>query len=121
MVARGSGWCSAERRDCSQSLERGDQRLGPGPVAVELELGASSVANEFGGGVQQPMAKSFRFGGREFAGQADQLCLAEQVLGDERGLKPGLVVLEGVVGEVAHAGVLAGADAVLDARAAAVA
>jgi hypothetical protein len=42
-------------------------------------------------------------------------------LGDERDLEPGLVVLGGVVWEVAHAGVLAGADAVLDAGVAAVA
>ncbi len=52
--------------------------------------------------------------------QADQPGPAEQVLGDQRDLQPGLVVLEGVVREVAHAGVLAGADRVLNAGAAAV-
>ena len=112
--------CSAERRDRAQPLERGDERVGPGPVAVELEVGAAAVTDELAGDVQQPVTEAFRFGGRELAGQADQLGPAEQVLGDQRELEPGLVVLEGVVREVAHAGVLAGADAVLDAGAAAV-
>ena len=115
-----NGWRSAERRDRAESLERGGERGGPGPVAVELEAGASSVADELGGGVQQPLAKAFGLCFGELAGQADQLGPGEEVLGDQRELEPGLVVLEGVVGEVAHAGVLAIADAVLDPRAAAV-
>jgi hypothetical protein len=48
---------------------------------------------------------------------AEQPRPAEQVLGDQRELQPGLVVRERVVGQVAHAGVLARPDAVLDAGA----
>ena len=78
------------------------------------------MTHELAGDVQQPLAKAFRFSDRELAGEADELCPGEEVLGDQRGLKPGLVVLKGVVGEVAHAGVLPGSDAVLDPRAGAV-
>ena len=95
--------------------------VGPGPVAVELELGAAAVADDLAGDVQQPVAQPFGFGVGELAVKADQLRPGEQVLGDQRELEPGLVVLEGVVREVAHAGVLAGADPVLDPGAAAVA
>ena len=116
----GCGACSAERRDRPEALERCGERVGPGPIAIELEVGASPVTHELGGNMQQPLAKAFGLCGRELAGQADQLGPAEQVLGDQRDLEPGLVVLEGVVREVAHAGVLATTDAVLDARAAAV-
>ena len=83
-------------------------------------MGASAVTHELGGDVEQPLAKALGFGDREFAVQADQLGPGEEVLGDQRELEPGLVVLERVVREVAHAGVLAGADAVLDPGAAAV-
>ncbi len=79
------------------------------------------MADDPPGDVQQPVAQPLGFGRGELAVEAEQLHPAEQVLGDERQLKPGLVVLEGVVGKVAHAGVLAGADAVLDSGAAAVA
>jgi len=75
--------CSAERRDRPELLERGGERVGPGPIAIELEMGASPVTHELGGGMQQPLAKALGFCGRELAGQADQLDLAEQVLGDQ--------------------------------------
>jgi hypothetical protein len=46
-------------------------------------MGASPVTHELGGDMQQPLAKALGFCGRELAGQADQLDLAEQVLGDQ--------------------------------------
>lgn len=73
------------------------------------------------GDVQQSVAQPLGFGSGERASEADQPRPAEQILGDQRDLKPRLVVLEGVVGQVAHAAVLALADAVFDAGAAAMA
>jgi hypothetical protein len=67
------------------------------------------------------VAKALGLGGCELAVEAQEPRPAEELLCDQRDLKPGLVVTEGVVWQVAHAGVLAGADAVLDARVAAVA
>ena len=83
VVAAGRGACSAERRDRAEPRERGRERIRPGPIAIELEMGASPVTHELGGDMQQPLAKAFGFGGGELAGQADQLGPAEQVLGDQ--------------------------------------
>jgi hypothetical protein len=47
---------------------------------------------------------------RQLAFQADQLGPGRQVLHHQRELGPGMVVSEGVVGEVAHACVLPGSD-----------
>ena len=102
-------------------MEGGDERFGPGPIGLEPEAGAAAVADDPPGDMQEPVAQPLWFGACDLAGQAEQLHPAEQVLGDQRELEPGLVVREGVVGEVAHAGVLAGTDAVLDPRATAVA
>ena len=107
--------------DRAQPRERGDERGRPWPVGLEAQSGAAAVTDDPAGGVKQPVAQSLGLGDRELTVKADQLRPREEVLGDQRDLQPGLVVLEGVVGEVAHAGVLAGADAVLDPRAAAVA
>jgi hypothetical protein len=56
VAAAGCDARSAERRDRSQALERGGECLGPGPIAVELELGATSVTDELGGRMEQPVA-----------------------------------------------------------------
>jgi hypothetical protein len=52
------------------------------------------VPDELGGDVQQPLAKALGFGSGELTVKADELRPAEQVLGDQRDLEPGLVVLE---------------------------
>ena len=52
-------WCSAERRDRPEALERRGERFGPGPVAIELEVSASAVTDEVGSGVKQPLAQAF--------------------------------------------------------------
>ena len=70
--------------------------------------------------MQQAVAQPFRLGLGKLALEADEPGPAEQVLGDQRELQPGLVVSEAVVREVAHPGVLPGPDRVLDPRAAAV-
>src|SRR4051794_34169992 len=111
---------SAERGDRAQARERVGECLGPGPVGLESQAGAATVVDDPSGDVQQPVAQSLGLGLGELAVEAGQLRPGQQVLGDERELQPGLVVLEGVVRQVAHPGVLAGADAVLDAGAAAV-
>ena len=72
------------------------------------------MGNDPAGDVQQAVTDPFRLGDGELAFEAEQPDPAEQVLGDQRELQPGLVVRERVVGQVAHAGVLAVADAVLD-------
>ena len=84
-------------------------------------MGPAAVADDLAGGVEQPVAQPFGFGGGELAVQAGQLRPGEEVLGDQGELEPGLVVLEGVMREVAHAGVLACPDPVLDPGAPAVA
>jgi hypothetical protein len=91
---------SAERRDRAQAVEGGNERGGPWPAGLEAQSGAAAVAGEPAGGVKQPVPEPFRFGGRELTFEADELGPGEQVLGDQRGLEPGLVVLEGVVGRL---------------------
>ena len=78
------------------------------------------MSNELAGDVQQAVTQPLRLGVGELAGEADELHPGEEVLGDQRELQPCLVLEEGVVREIAHAGVLAGSDRVLDASAAAV-
>ncbi len=46
---RGNGACSAERGVRTEALERDGERLGPWPVAVELEAGSASVTHELAG------------------------------------------------------------------------
>ena len=58
MVAGGDA-CSAQRRDLAEPLARDGERGGPGPVAIDLEVGASPVTHELGGDMQQPLAKAF--------------------------------------------------------------
>jgi hypothetical protein len=57
--------------------ERGGERLGPRPVAIELELGAPAVTHELGRDVKQPLLEAFRLGFGELAVKADQLRPAE--------------------------------------------
>jgi hypothetical protein len=57
-VDRGEGW------EPSVGVE---QVWGPGPGAIELEVGPSCVAYESGGDVEQRVAKPAWFGDGEFA------------------------------------------------------
>ena len=79
------------------------------------------MTDEPGSEVQQPVPRSLRFGVGECGVETGQFHSGEEVLGDQGELEPGLLVREGVMGEIAHAGVLAGAYAVLHTGAAAVA
>jgi hypothetical protein len=71
--------------------------------------------------VQQALAHALGLGERELPVQAEPGGPAQQGLGEERDLQPGLVVGEGGEGHLCHPGLLADADRVLDAGAAAVA
>jgi hypothetical protein len=107
-------------REGPQAVEGGDERLGPGPVAREPELGAPPGANEPSGHVEQPVAQPLGLGQAMLTLEIERLRPGEEVLGDQHQLEPDLVVLEGVEGEVLEARVLGAADAVLDAGPAAV-
>ncbi len=93
----------AERWGCSRSLKRRGRRSGPGPVAVEPQPGASAVVDELGGGVQHRWRSRLSLAVASSPVRQISLVQMRRSWGDQRGLEPGLVVLEGVVGEVAHA------------------
>ena len=79
------------------------------------------MTDEPPGDVQQAVA--WRFSSTLISLPSRQVSLVgqrEQDLGDQRELEPTLAVLEGLVPEIADAGVLASADAVLDPGATAV-
>src|SRR5512133_2295563 len=78
-----------------------------------LDLSFALSADQPGSGVQQPVAQGFRLGPGEWPVQTQQPQPAQQVAGDGRGQAPGLVERERFRGQMADAGVLAGADAVL--------
>jgi hypothetical protein len=86
-----------------------------------VDLSTAAVERESGGDVQQLVAQPFRFGFGELA--VDYECLGpdDQVVCEEHDLQPYLVERELLERELLKAGVLVVADAVLDARALAVA
>jgi hypothetical protein len=104
-------------------VEGGGERVRPGPAAVDLEAGAACAVDEAGGDVQQPVAQGLRLGFGEIGlvVQENALGPGDEVDRDQRADQPRLVDRELPGGEPAHAGVLAGADAVFDAGVAAVA
>ena len=107
--------------DRFQRRERVDERWCPWPVGVQAQSGPPSLTDEPGSEVQEPVPQSLRFGVGERGVETGQFHSGEEVLGDQGELAQGLVGLEGVMGEIGQAGVLAGAYAVLDTGAAAVA
>jgi hypothetical protein len=76
---------------------------------------ATSAAGQPGGGVQDAVAQRFRLGPGQVAVQGDELQPGQQDAGDHGSAEPRLVDLVVARREVAEAGVLAGADDVLDA------
>lgn len=105
---------SAVGRQRVESLERGEQRGGPGPVVLEMQRGAPGVARQARGDVQDAVAQPLGLSDRVLTLQAGVLGPDGQVVCDQRDLKPrgvGLPVAEGQVGE-AHR--FEAADAVLD-------
>ncbi len=75
------------------------------------------AAGDARGGVQQPIAQRFGFGAVQLGiiGTQHRLGQGEQVRGDQGELDPDLVDVLVPGGQVPQAGVLAGADPVLDA------
>ena len=98
-----------------------DQRLGPRPGARQAQGRAPARAHDPPGDVQQALAQPLGLGEGELALEAERRVQASRSWAMQRELQPDLVVLEGGEGQVAHAGVLAAADLVLDLGAAAVA
>jgi hypothetical protein len=102
-------------------VERGGKFVRPWPRFGDFDLSFALAADDPGGGVQQPVAQGLGFGPGEVAAQAEQAEPAEQFGSDHRGDTPGGVDRHADRWEVLEAGVLAGADAVLDAGVGAVA
>jgi hypothetical protein len=71
--------------------------------------------------MKEPLAKALRFSLGERASQAERLHPGQQVLIDQRDLKPGHIRDEIGEGKVPHPGVFAGADPVLNSGSLAVA
>ena len=99
-----SGGCGGR----SESSERGadsvdgvDDGVGPGPVVIETET--STVRGDPRSDVEHPVADGL--GGRpaELADAADALRPAEQIVGSEAHVHPGLVVDEVIEGQVREA------------------
>ena len=113
--SRAAGELFSRARDWAKPLERGGERVRPGPVGSAAAAGS--------GGRDGPAARRCAAAGdaavwvrRRRACRSRQTSpgSSKEVLGDQRELEPCLVVGEGVVREVAHAGVFAVANAVLD-------
>lgn len=99
----------------------GSEQGRPAPGALEAEEHAPAAASHAAGDVEESMAERLGFPGARLAVQAEALEEGEQVLGGEHELQPDLVGSELAEGEAAQPGVLAAADAVLGASAAAMA
>jgi hypothetical protein len=81
----------------------------------DLEGSAASAADQAGGGMQEAVAQRLRFCPGAVVVQGGEPQPGQQDAGGHRGVQPGLVDLAVAGGEVAEAGVLAGAGHVLDA------
>ena len=108
------GWSDGMRHRVD-ALPGGGDLFGPGPGRGDLEGSAAAAADEAGGGVQEAVAQGLRLRFREIAVEGGELQPGQQDAGGHRRVEPGLVDRVVVRGEVAQAGVLAGADDILDA------
>jgi len=91
-----------------------DERVFPGPVAVDPEVESSSAADQADRGAQQPTAQLLGFGGRERAVQEQQPGPGEQVAGEADELDPDGVDVQLPGRQMGQAGALGAADPVLD-------
>ena len=88
--------------------------FGPGPVAVEVEVGFSASCGCLGCDVEDAGAECAGFGFGEFAVEPELLCPAGECHGDEGGVEPGLVCW-GVPGWLTgRSGGFPASDSVLD-------
>ena len=85
-----------------------------GQFAANLPAAAAPAAHQAGGGVQDAVAQRLGLGLGQVAVEGEELEPGEQDLRDHRRGQPGLVERVVVGGELADAGVFAGADGVLD-------
>jgi hypothetical protein len=108
----GSG--DQRRTDASEPVECGGEVAGPGPAAVDSDLGSALPPDETGGDMQQPVAQRLRLGLGQLTGQQGRLGPGDQVGGGERQLQLGLVDLELAGREAADPGLLNVSDLVLD-------
>jgi len=106
-----SGWV----RDGLDVLPGGGDLFCPGPGGGDFEASAACAADEAGGGVQDAIAQRLRFRSCEVAVQGQDLQPGQQDAGDHGGVEPCLVQPVVMRGEMPEAGVLPGADDVLDA------
>lgn len=111
---RRRGLWAGTGRQHAQPREGRDQGFGPGPGARQAQAGAPGRAHHPAGDVQEALAQPLGLGEGQLALEAEKTGPGEQLLGDQRELQPHLVVFEGGEGQVAHPGVLAAADLVLD-------
>ena len=102
-------------------LERGFERVGPGPAGREVQFRLAGMEREPGSDVQQLVAQPFRFGFREFVVEQECLGPDDQVMREHHDLQPHLVERELLERKLGQAGVLVVTDAVLDAGALAMA
>ncbi len=100
---------------------RGDEVAGPRPSLGDAQVGPSGGADDAGGDVQESVAQLLRLRHGVLAVEQQGPGPGEQVDADQGELQPGGVDGEQSGREPAEAGVLAGADPVLDAGVAAVA
>ena len=116
-----TGAASAVQRQRPQAGERGGQLVRPRPGALQANDEAAGVADDAGGDMQQPVAQGLGFGHPKLALQQQHLGPAAKVTGHEDQLQPDGVAPPGVERQVAQAGGLGAADAVLNADALAMA
>src|SRR5215472_5633226 len=99
----------------AKSPEGGGEQRCPAPGALQPEEHAATAAGDAAGDVEEPEAERLGFPAACIAVEAEALEEGEQVLSSEHQLQPDLVGRELTEGEVTESGVLAAADAVLDA------
>src|SRR5512132_2211383 len=97
-----------------EAVVRDGEFPGPGPALSDAQVGPAGGADDAGGDVEEPVAQLLRFGPGVFAVEEQRSGPGEQVDADQGELEPGGVDGELAGREPAEAGVLAGADAVLD-------
>src|SRR3974390_283220 len=112
----GMAWrWSGGLRQRVDTLPRGGDRIGPRPGRLDFQAAAPPAADQPGGGVQYPVAQGLGLGFGQVTIQGQQLEPGQQDRGDHGGGQPRGVDLEIKRREMSQAGVLAGADGILDA------